>query len=121
MEITITQEDIENGQPHEPESCPLALALKRELINYRVRVQSDYIHFWPYYDQKINFGQYIIHTPKLAQDFISYFDRFEEGKITTLNIPVPFMLINNKWRYTLNLIKSKFKGDKNRKTIRLDN
>lgn len=65
MKIQVTQDDIDSGTPHEPEGCPIALAIQRVLGQDEVQVTD--VGF-------VTIGLGDFELPASAVSFISYFD-----------------------------------------------
>lgn len=45
MKIRVTQEDLENGNPADAETCPVALAIKRAMPGADVLVDGNQVEF----------------------------------------------------------------------------
>ena len=71
LKIKVTQEDINNGEPCETMSCPVALALSRQL-NLFNPVYVSYSYFST--DNKY------VYLPRSVKRFIHRFDSGEEVK-----------------------------------------
>lgn len=72
IKIQVTQEDIDRGQPHHCENCPIALAVKRVLLNegvpfYHLSVDGG-IEFY------IDADRYIWEGNKESKQFVKDFD-----------------------------------------------
>lgn len=73
LKVKVTQKHIANGEPHDGDSCPIALALKQQ--GFRgVDVNYDSATFMD--------GDFTVYLtlPKVAQKFVSSFDEEEEVK-----------------------------------------
>lgn len=68
--IEVTDEDIENGAPHDPQSCPVALAIKRVFPKDDVYVASTFVDVW---DREANIN-WTTPTPNKVRVFIDSFD-----------------------------------------------
>jgi len=67
MRVVVTQEDIKNGQRKEEKFCPIALAIKRQTGEERVRVYGASIYIGDISYQGLGTG-----------DFVEDFDNDEE-------------------------------------------
>lgn len=69
MEIEVTQEHIDRGQPHCGESCPVALAIS-DIVNEDAWVDLDEVGFF-----SVEEDDFIdIPTPSVVKEFITAFD-----------------------------------------------
>ena len=75
MKIEVTQKDIDNGVQGECQSCPIALAFKRNSNIKRVYVNTKSIDVLHY-----GIGVKSYELPKKAKTFIKRFDRQEPVK-----------------------------------------
>ena len=71
MIIAVTAEDIQNGERCNPQTCPIALAIKRA-TGKQVIVGYDYVVME-------GFGKEIL-MPRKARDFRERFDNIREGE-----------------------------------------
>lgn len=72
LKIDVTQEDIDKGTPEKSNSCPIALALKRQLPEAEeisVDIVSDFM---------IDEQRYIGDLPKSGEMFIQDFDNHKQ-------------------------------------------
>jgi Protein of unknown function (DUF2934) len=74
--IYVLQQDINNGKRLDPSSCPIALALRRQLHNTRISVSGTTFTI------KDNFGNVALNNelPKKVKKFIEDFDFYLEHK-----------------------------------------
>lgn len=70
MKITVTQEDIENGEPRRCSLCPIALAISRAFTHGEF-ISIGAGGFW-----SIN-GERQPKLPKIVEDWIRSFDKNE--------------------------------------------
>ena len=78
--ITVTEEDIANGKQGSSDSCPIALAMSREL-GTGVHVGFTVANF-----RNPNGTYTFIQNPKVAQNFIMAFDGYHMETV----LPVSF-------------------------------
>ena len=70
----MTQQDIENGEKQEPESCPIALAVKREFPD-NIVVSAEQYGITVYEEGSEDFKYYVIgENNSVAQVFMEMFD-----------------------------------------------
>lgn len=77
MKFDVLQDDIDKGEVGDPHSCPIALALIRQLPNYGITVGSNYIlteRPTPIENQPYMLRHY---SPHSAHRFVI---RFDKGK-----------------------------------------
>ena len=70
--VNVTKRDIENGAPSEPESCPIALAVRRKFPDRTIQVDTDELRV-------IDTGKkpskdLVGRLPRRARNFIEDFD-----------------------------------------------
>jgi hypothetical protein len=97
MELTVivTEADIKNGKVNECESCPMAIAVYRALLEYDTEmaelmpyVEGNVVHLFRAlneepWDHEIAFSADL---PVEAQDFVYAFDEFEPVKPFTTTL-----------------------------------
>jgi hypothetical protein len=64
MRVEVTLEDIAQGKPHDPECCPVALALKRALPHRHVLVQ----------DGSLKIEGEVYYMPTAVKAFVGLYD-----------------------------------------------
>ena len=74
MKIEVTADDIDNGT-HQPDRCPVALAIGRHVPDKRVHAWEDLIYIC--YDDESTCRHF--DTPYLAAEFIKRFDDQDDG------------------------------------------
>lgn len=72
LTISVTQEDIDNGEPEEPDACPIALSVERLVgANNWIGVTDVDLCIW---SPKLEMQPYTQPLPRSAQKFVTRFD-----------------------------------------------
>ena len=79
IHIKVTQEDIDLGLAYEASSCPVALALQRELDMPGASLCSS----------NITVGEHNYNPPDEVRDFVVAFDNGKEVKPFSFTMPEP--------------------------------
>lgn len=85
--ITVTQEDILNGEAGTNQPCPIALAVKRALPGYAVDVGTTYITLWT-----VDSSVYRSSRVVLLLECRAFIDRFDAGRSVapfSFRLPTP--------------------------------
>jgi hypothetical protein len=74
VEINVTATDIKNGEPAEPNSCPIALAVQRKIKKAQGVTVDKYLDYWTNMGAKVCSSYFKGELPKKARKFISLYD-----------------------------------------------
>jgi hypothetical protein len=88
LSINVTQEDIERGQRHECDLCPIALALLRAIPGANVEVVPSKVWILPA-GKREPFGWELARLPDEAQSFMTKFDLGWAVEPFTFDLEVP--------------------------------
>lgn len=95
FEVSVTEEDINNGVPGDPNYCPIALAIQRIFPNFGVMVGKDRINLE--FEMNNSPGFYCIGTTYSQYRFVRRFDKGKSVQPFNFWISDPMTLDSKKY------------------------